>query len=80
MVGFIHQSAVTSSMHLESNYTPYLQYLQSEVTRLMGSFGTPGVTQENLRLVCCEFSHVFIVLHRVNSRLLVQFKGILVWL
>ena len=48
----------------------------------MGSFGTPGVTQENLRLllVCREFSHVFIVLHRVNSRLLVQFKGILAWL
>ena len=79
MVGFIHQSAVTSSMHLQSNYTPHLQYLQSEVTRLMGSFGTPGVTQENLRLllVCRKFSHVFIVLHRVNSRLLVQFKAIL---
>ena len=30
-IGFIHQSAVTNSMHLKSTYTPHLQYLQSEV-------------------------------------------------
>ena len=29
-VDFIHQSAVTNSMHLQSTYTPHLQYLQSE--------------------------------------------------
>ena len=29
-VDFIHQSAVTNSMHLQSTYTPRLQYLQSE--------------------------------------------------
>ena len=29
-VGFIHQSAVTNSMHLQSTYTPHLQYLQSD--------------------------------------------------
>ena len=28
MVGFIHQSAVTNSMQLQSTYTPHLQYLQ----------------------------------------------------
>ena len=31
MVGFIHQSAVTHSIHLQSSYTPHLQYLQSEM-------------------------------------------------
>ena len=30
-VGFIHQSAVTNSMHLQSTYSPHLQYLQLEV-------------------------------------------------
>ena len=30
MVGFIHQSAVTNSIHLQSTYTPHLQYLQLE--------------------------------------------------
>ena len=30
MVGFIHQCAVTNSMHLQSTCTPHLQYLQSE--------------------------------------------------
>ena len=30
-VDFIHQFAVTNSMHLQSTYTPHLQYLQSEV-------------------------------------------------
>ena len=30
VVGFIHQSAVTNSMHLQSTYTPHLPYLQSE--------------------------------------------------
>ena len=29
-VGFIHQSAVTNSKHLQSTYTPHLQYLQSQ--------------------------------------------------
>ena len=29
-VGFIHQSAVANSMHLQSTYPPHLQYLQSE--------------------------------------------------
>ena len=29
-VGFIYQSAFTNSMHVQSTYTPYLQYLQSE--------------------------------------------------
>ena len=29
-IGFIHQSAVTNSMHLQSTYTPHLPYLQSE--------------------------------------------------
>ena len=30
MVGLIHQSAVTNSMHFQSTYTPHLQYLQLE--------------------------------------------------
>ena len=29
-VGFIHQSAVTNSMHLQSSYSAHLQYLLSE--------------------------------------------------
>ena len=29
-VDFIHQSAVTNSMDLQSTYTPHLQHLQSE--------------------------------------------------
>ena len=29
-VDFIHQSAVTNSMDLQSAYTPHLQHLQSE--------------------------------------------------
>ena len=29
-VGFIHQSAVTNSMHLQSTYTKHLQHLPSE--------------------------------------------------
>ena len=29
-VGFIHQSAVANSMHLQSTYSPHLQYLQLE--------------------------------------------------
>ena len=29
-VGFIHQSAVTNSMHLQSTYSPHLQRLQSD--------------------------------------------------
>ena len=28
--GFIHQFAVTNSMHLQFTYTPHLQYLQSD--------------------------------------------------
>ena len=31
MAGFVHQSAVTNSMHLQSTFTPHLQYFQSEV-------------------------------------------------
>ena len=30
VVGFTHQSEVTNSMHLQSTYTPHLQYLESE--------------------------------------------------
>ena len=30
VVGFIHQSAVTNSIHLQSTYTLHFQYLQSE--------------------------------------------------
>ena len=29
-VGLIHQFAVTNPMHLQSTFTPHLQYLQSE--------------------------------------------------
>ena len=29
-IGFIHQSAVTNSMHLQSSYSAHLQYLLSE--------------------------------------------------
>ena len=40
-VGFIHQSAVTNSMHVQSIYTPHLQYLQSEAN--LESSGTSAV-------------------------------------
>ena len=40
-VGFIHQSAVTNSIHVQSIYTPHLQYLQSEAH--LESSGTSAV-------------------------------------
>ena len=40
-VGFIHQSAVINSMHVQSIYTPHLQYLQSEAN--LESSGTSAV-------------------------------------
>ena len=62
-VDIIHQSAVANSMHLQSTYTPHLQYLQSEARLESSRKSAVELSCRNSQLVNPNLGGLFFFLY-----------------